>query len=172
MLSGLVLVVAMAAACIAQAALPAVAAFGGVRWPVLTAVVIHYALHHRAGFAAAAAVGAGTILDTLSGSPFGLSVLILGGVTALTRAARRWVHTESWAAVALVGATGCLVATLATGVWLSRAGLIVTGGGGILWRATGAALLGALCVPVVALLIGRLDGSAREDRRTADGFGV
>ena len=105
-------------------------------------------------------------------APFGFSLIVLGGVAALTRLARLWVHTESWVAVALVGAVGSMAATLLTGMWLSKAGLIAMGFGGVLWRATGAALLGAVCVPAVGLLIGRLDGSAHEGRRTADGFGV
>ena len=58
-MSGLVLAIAMTAACMTQAALPAINVLGGVRWPVLTAVAIHYALRHRAGFAAVAAVTAG-----------------------------------------------------------------------------------------------------------------
>jgi len=171
-MSGLVLAIAMTAACMTQAALPAINVLGGVRWPVLTAVAIHYALRHRAGFAAAAAVTAGIVLDTLSEAPFGLSPIVLGGVAGLTRVARRWAHTESWTARAVVGAAGVLAATLATGLWLARAGLITLNGGAVLWRAVGAGILGALCVPVVGMLIGRLDGSEWEGRRTADGFGI
>lgn len=152
MLMTLVLLSAM----LLQAQLPGIALLGGARWPVLSCVVLYYALNHRRTAGLVAALVAGLLLDMLSLVPAGYSVFMFGVMAMVAGRYRRLVLPEAAVTAAFFGAlSGLFYATFLYGV-LANGGLQGCPPVLVLARILGGLLMGGVTGPVVFLVMSGL----------------
>ena len=165
---GLLIGLKLFAAGVLQAVGPTGPWLGGVRLPLLLAVVLHYALTHGAcATTLAVAVVAGLIQDALSQTPLGLSSLVFGAAGLFVAQFRHDVFHSAALLHAWVGGLAVGGATLAQWALLSAAGTIAIPGGSALLRAVGSAALGAVVTPAVCRVSDSLDralGAQAADR--------
>ncbi len=152
MLMTLVLLSAM----LLQAQLPGIALLGGARWPILSCVVLYYALNHRRTAGLIAGLVAGLLLDMLSLVPAGYSVFVFCMMAMVAGRYRRLVLPEASVTAAFFGGfSGLFYATLLYGV-LANGGLQGHPPVLVLARILGAFLMGGVTGPVVFLVLSGL----------------
>jgi rod shape-determining protein MreD len=132
-----------------QVLMPAWRHMGQPAFPFLLGVVVFAAVTKKPRYFVAMAVLAGIVEDSLSLAPLGFSTcafLVAGGLAVLLRAdffADR-ASTVSW--------FGALCAATSTGTMallLRVKGLVALSGSAVAWRMAGAAVLGAIVIPVL-----------------------
>lgn len=145
------------AAAVVQSAVPGFSMLARAKMPLLLGVVLYYALARRRETMLLAAVTAGFVQDAISPVPFGYSALCFCVAGLAANSLREEVFSESMFTAAFFGAAAGGLVTLGTGALLWRGDLL----GDPLWRialkAGGAALLGAVCTPIVFWMTRGLD---------------
>ena len=141
-----------------QVAVPAWRHMGQPAFPFLLAVVLYVAVNkRRTRTFVATALLAGVLEDALSLAPLGFSAcsfLAAGGLALLLR---EDFFADQARTVLWFGALCSAAATGAMGLLLRGAGLVALTGGALLRRMTGAAVLGAVLIPVLFALMRRME---------------
>lgn len=132
-----------------QVLMPAWRHMGQPAFPFLLGVVVFAAVNKKPRYFVAMALLGGVVEDSLSLAPLGFSTcafLVAGGLAVLLRAdffAER-ASTVSW--------FGALCAATSTGTMallLRMKGLVSLSASAVAWRMAGAAVLGAILIPVL-----------------------
>ena len=132
-----------------QGVVPAWRHMGQPAFPFLLGVVLYAALRKKIRYFVGTAVLAGVIEDALSLAPLGSSAcafLVAGGLALLLREDfyADQPRTTTW-----FGALGAAAATGTMALLLRLEGLVSLSGRAILWRMAGAAMLGAVLIPLM-----------------------
>lgn len=143
-----------------QAMCPAFFTLGGAAIPILPSLVVHYALSRRRGAVLGASMLAGIIQDSLCMIPLGTSsaTFCLAGLTI--NRFRDDVFPQAVLTRAIFGAL-----TAAAAVWIqfllmsAGSSLVNPGGGAVLAKMAGAALMGLVVSPVTGVWAGRFDSA-------------
>lgn len=154
-----VLVLSLIAAVLMQGFIPAGQAFAGARVPVVSGVVVYYALSRSKFLMFISALLGGILVDGMSGTPFGCSsfCFALAGLFVYYRRDVLFVSGE-FSALIFGGITGVFYAL---GMYLFllflRGGMISMSFGEALLKISGTGLLGAFSTPIVFFVISRVD---------------
>ncbi len=140
-----------------QAMLPAAAALGGAVAPVLTGLVVHYALTRSTGALLFAAAMAGIVQDALGLVPLGYSSAAFCLVGWMIHRWRSEVYEASSLTHAVFGALSAGGVCLLQALLLAAGEGLRPGGWAVALKTIGASLLGAVCVPWICALARRLD---------------
>jgi rod shape-determining protein MreD len=140
-----------------QVLMPAWRHMGQPAFPFLLGVVLFAAIDKKPRTFVAMAVLAGIVEDSLSLAPLGFSTcafLVAGGLAVLLRGDffADKARTVSW-----FGALCAATSTGVMGLLLRAKGLVVLSGSEMAWRMAGAAVLGAVVIPVLFVLMRGLE---------------
>ena len=153
----LVLLVAVVVGAVFQATLPTISALGSVQVPVMTGIVIYYALMRDRAAMLTAAIVAGLVEDAMGLMPLGYSSFCCVVVGLLARHFKETVMVRHLTTHILFGAAanGFVAFTLAMILGLNRIADIHVG-----WAVTkivGAVIAGAIVVPMIFQCVAYLD---------------
>ena len=148
-MSLLALVFTLLMAALAQAVFPASRWTGYSPVPVLTSLVLYYALVRPRGILLTAAVGAGLVEDSLAQMPLGYSVFCYCVVALVVEHVRDTMLVRQWTTHVAFGALAYFGVTLTILLLLAKDGLIVPDVGHTLLRLVGSLLLGGVTAPLV-----------------------
>ena len=153
----LTLLVVLICGGVLQAVLPTWALFGRAPAPVLTALVIYYALTRSRTAVLWIAVLAGVVQDALGLIPLGYSSFCLCLVALLFHRYRDEVFV--WAGVThmVFGGIAALGVTLAQALLLGFGAEVAVSAGDVARKALGAAVLGIATTPLVYVAVEKLD---------------
>jgi rod shape-determining protein MreD len=140
-----------------QLQIPPWTLLGDAKVPLILGLVLYYAMKHDVEHMLMAGLVGGIVQDAMSPVPLGFSSCIYCILGALSIRFRGVVMADAPLTSVLFGAAGGFLAILATDFMLSRSGYLDAPMGWMLLKAAGSALLGALGVPLVFLVAGRLD---------------
>lgn len=140
-----------------QTLLPGPAWLGGAKWPLLTGVVLYYALQRETDVMLVAAVFAGFLQDALGAPPLGVSAcaLLLTGL-CLSRL-RRLVLSDAFITQAFFGFIGSLMVALVGYLLMLPPRAVDLSAGAVLHTLLGFGLEGLVCTPLMFRVIGNLD---------------
>lgn len=156
-MSALAILLSLVLAGALQAMLPAAAALGGAVAPVLTGLVVHYALTRSTGAMLFAAASAGIVQDALGLVPLGYSSAAFCLAGWVIHRWRAEVYEASSLTHAVFGALAAGGVCLLQALLLAAGEGLRPGGAAVALKTAGALLLGAVCVPWVCALARRLD---------------
>ena len=146
----------LGAACV-QVLFPAPMLLGSVKWPVLAALVMYYALHQETEVMLVAAVFAGFLQDALSPTPLGLSAVIFAMLGGSLGRFRFLVVSDAMVTQAFFGLVGSGAAALCMYVLLRVSGALALPAGQGMHKIFGAGIEGALCTPLLFWAVGHMD---------------
>lgn len=152
------LLVSLLICTVAQTLLPQIGWAGGAPVPLLTGLVVTYALRAPAGLALFAAMAAGLFQDSVSLMPLGYTSFCFSLCVLVIHRERELMITDSWFTHLVLGALAGFAVNLLTGTFLLASGLASFSPGYFLNRLVGGALLAALMVPVLHTVIQQLEG--------------
>jgi rod shape-determining protein MreD len=156
-MSALVLLLELAVAGALQAVVPTAPWLGGMRAPLLLALVLHYALTRGRAFALTVALVAGLVQDALGLAPLGGSSFVFGAVALIAGRYRADVFHSAALLRAVLGAAASAAATLALWTLLTAAGHVRLPAGQGALRVFGAVVLGAAAAPIVGRVAEKVD---------------
>jgi len=171
-MTGVVMMLAVITGSVIQVQIPAPAALGQARFPVLLAVTLYYALNYRAGTAFIAGILAGLVQDVLGPMPLGYSMVCFCTAGYVAGRFRELVIPEAFTTSAFFGALGGAGVTLGLAALLLSSQSVSYGFGWIGLKVLGTALLAVLVTPIVFAVLGRIDrvvGNLQQEK-TVDGF--
>ena len=143
---------------VAQTLLPHIGWAGGAPVPLLTGLVVTYALRAPAGLALFAAMAAGLFQDSVSLMPLGYTSFCFSLCVLVIHRERELMISDSWFTHLVLGALAGFAVNLLTGIFLLVSGLAAFSPGYFLNRLVGGALLAALMVPILYTVIQQLEG--------------
>lgn len=166
----LVLIVSLLGCAMLQAILPAWAAMGQAKPPLLLGAVLYYALSRENLQVVESAILAGLLQDGLGGIPIGFSCLAFVSIALLVNHYRERVFSDHWFTHMMMGIGASTWITLVLYVLLVGSGERV----GIafsfaLSKALGMSLLGVVCMPATYWVIEKLDRSMGNVTHTSRG---
>ncbi len=156
MMFWMLMTLVLLSALLLQAQLPGIALLGGARWPVLSCVVLYYALNHRRTAGLMAGLAGGLLLDMLSFVPAGYSVLVFCVMAMVAGRYRRLVLPEASVTAAFFGALSGLLYSALLYALLATGGLRGCPPVLVLARILGSLLMGGVTGPVVFLVLSGL----------------
>lgn len=140
-----------------QATIPTLVWTGHATMPFLLSVVIYYALTHRIGRVAPAAVMVGLLADSLGMLPLGFHAFCYAVAGLVIAQFRGSMAVRAWTTHAFLGASANLLVTLAAWVLLAVDGDLQWPLPWLLLRFAGSLLTGALVTPILFAAMSRLD---------------
>lgn len=153
----LVMLIALLTGTALQLLLPGYHIFGQVKFPVLLAISLYYALNREAGVAFMAAVLAGLFQDTMSMIPLGYSSACFCFITWISGRYRSVILLESTLTPVFFGAVAVPVSTLCLYFLLRTRDLVHLGPLWLVLKLSGGAFLGAVVTPPVFCFLRRFD---------------
>jgi rod shape-determining protein MreD len=153
----LVMLVAVTVGAVLQAALPTLSVLGNAPAPVLTGVVLYYALLRERGVLLVAAVVGGLVQDALGLVPLGYSSFGYCLIGLAARGLRDAVLVRQWTTHVLFGAAGNVALQFFLAFVLLANGTVQPAWLWLLAKLIGALLGGAIVVPFVFRGIAALD---------------
>ena len=144
-------------AAVLQVTVPPHALLGQAKCPFLLSVVVYYSLTRDGRVMLTAAVAAGFLQDALSPIPLGYSACCFALAGWLCGRFRHTVLTDSVVTQVFFGVVSGVAVTLCIYLLLLRADLLAVPFRWALLKAAGSGTLGAVCVPAVFMVTGRLD---------------
>ncbi len=143
-----------------QAVIPAWAALGQAKAPLLLAGVLYFALTRDELYVVESAVLAGLLQDSLGPIPHGASVFCFLSIGLLVHHYRERVFAEHWFTHMMLGFAASVFSTLFMALLLlstgQREGISF---GFVLSKALGMSILSLLCVPLLFRLLQALEHS-------------
>lgn len=164
----LALIFALLIAAVAQAMLPATAWTGWAPAPVMSGLVVYYALVRSRGLLLEAALLAGLVEDSLGQMPLGTSSFSYAVAGLLIESCRDNVVVRQWTTHVFFGALVNLAVTVFAFLMLFKDGLIQPTPHHVLLRLIGALLLGGVFTPLVFSLMAELDETLGHVEAEAD----
>lgn len=152
-----VMIIMLLCAALMQTAVPGAAVCGQARMPLLLGVVLYYALQRETAVMFVAALGAGLLQDALSPIPMGYSAFCYCMAGWLASRFRRVVLTEAAVTQGFFGAVASAGMTAALFLLMARKGMMGHPLHRLMARILCSGVLGLLSVPLLFLVIGRLD---------------
>lgn len=151
--------ISLIAGALFQQFLPAWPVFGGIKPPILLALVCFYALR-RAGPEMWWGIGFAAVLqDGLEYGKFGPSLLVFPVFSFLANKVRTEIFADGVVTQVILGAAAALVSMLVSIIIYGITGQRPMHFGVNLMRLIGAAVLGAVTLPVVTLFMNKLEAS-------------
>lgn len=147
-MKSLLLYFALVAGALLQAVFPTWRWLGYAHAPILLGVVLYYALEHSRGMMLQAAILAGLVQDALGMIPLGYSSFCFCIVAVVASRFKDIVFVHELVTHTLFGALASGGVTLALYGLLGKDDLILLRAGWAIWKTVGAALLGAVLVPL------------------------
>lgn len=165
----ILMIMAILTGTLLQIQVPGVVFLGGARWPVLCSVVLYYALNHRGVAGVVSGFTAGLLIDTLSMTPLGFSVLLFCIIAWLAGRCRKLVLPEATVTAAFFGGLAGLVYASLLYLLLLRGGLQACSPFIVAARIAGGGVLGALTAPVTFLVLSYLHKALNLDEQEDNG---
>lgn len=156
-MSVLALIFTLLMAALLQAIFPAARWTGYAPVPVMTSLVVYYALVRPRGILLTAAVGAGLMEDSLGQMPLGYSIFCFCVVGLVVEYFRENMMVRQWSTHVAFGAVANAGVTLALLLLLAKDGLIVPDVLHTLLRLVGAFILGGITAPLVFRAVDSLE---------------
>lgn len=152
-----VLIVALLAGGVIQTLSPSFVFLGGVKLPILPAIVLYYALTGDGMTMLVAAFLAGFLNDAMSQMPLGYSVFFYCLAGWLAGRFRSTVLIDSVLTTALFGGAAGAVLSLALSLLLAQNQLAILPAWRVALRMAGTGLLGAVVTPIVFWAVKGMD---------------
>lgn len=147
MQTGLTVLLVLAAA-LSQALVGPLRLAGEMPLPLLTGIMLFYALNRPLPTALATAFLIGLLHDALGLIPLGYSSVLFCATTATVSRFRQYIMTESVMTGAVLGSATVVILQGITAVLLLRAGLLTLPDAGYaLWKIAGSGLLALFSIP-------------------------
>lgn len=153
----IVLVVSVIACALCQALLPPWEFLGNAKPPILLGAVMYYALARPRGLAVTAAILAGLLQDALDQIPLGFSVWTFVVLAILVTHYQNKIFGNHWVTHMMLGALASVGMVLTLYVLLLARGTLERSFGSAFAMALGVMVLGLFFIPMVFLLMERLD---------------